>query len=166
MFCACLTGGLALAFSAVGLGTARAQGDPPAQAAAPAAPTAAPAAAPSSTTEDVKIELNKLETIDKGCRAYMVVNNTGDTGFQSFKLDLVLFQGDGVIGRRFSLDLAPVRPKKRAVKLFEIDNMACDKIGQFLINDVIECKADQGGGDSNCLQRLTTSSLTNVQLSK
>jgi hypothetical protein len=113
----------------------------------------------------VTLELNKLEPIDKGCRAYMVVTNKEDASYEAFKLDLVLFQSDGVIGRRFSLDLAPVRPLKKAVKLFEIDGMACDKIGQFLINDVIDCKTETGGAQ-NCLQRLSTSSLTNVQLSK
>lgn len=124
-----------------------------------------PAANAAEPAADVSIELNKLESIDKGCRAYMVVNNKSDASYQSFKLDLVLFQTDGVIGRRFSLDLAPVRPQKKAVKLFEIEGMGCDKIGQFLINDVIDCKTEQGAAQ-NCLQRLSTSTLTNVQLSK
>ena len=95
----------------------------------------------------------------------MVVNNPTDMTYQAFKLDLVLFQTDGVIGRRFALDLAPVKSQKKTVKLFELDGIACDKIGSFLINDVVDCKADAGPAD-NCLQRLTTSSLTNVQLSK
>lgn len=125
-----------------------------------------PAAAGAATGQPtVTLELNKLEPIDKGCRAYIVVTNKEDANYQAFKLDLVLFQSDGVIGRRFSLDLAPVRPRKKAVKLFEIEGTACDKIGQFLINDVIDCKTDTGGAQ-NCLQRLSTSSLTNVQLSK
>jgi hypothetical protein len=111
------------------------------------------------------IELNKLEPADKGCRAYMVVNNATDTNYQSFKIDLVLFQTDGVIGRRFSIELAPLRPKKKSVKLFEIDGLVCDKIGSLLINDVMECKAD-AGPVPNCLESLKTSTLTNVQLSK
>ena len=112
------------------------------------------------------LELNKLEATDKGCRAYMVVNNTTDTVFQSYKLDLVLFQTDGVIGRRFALDLAPVKAQKKSVKLFELDGVACDKIGSFLINDVMDCKAETGVAE-NCMQKLTTSTLvTNVQFSK
>ena len=95
----------------------------------------------------------------------MVVNNPTDTAYQSFKIDLVLFQTDGVIGRRFSIDLAPLRAQKKSVKLFEIDAIACDKIGSLLINDVMECKADTGPVD-NCLQHLQTSTLTKVQLSK
>jgi hypothetical protein len=122
-----------------------------------------PAAAPASS--GTSLELNKLESTDKGCRAYMVVNNPTDTVYQSFKLDLVLFQTDGVIGRRFALDLAPVKAQKKSVKLFELDGIACDKIGSFLINDVMDCKSETGPAE-NCLQKMTTSSLTNVQLSK
>jgi len=120
---------------------------------------------PVSTAPATHIELNKLEASDKGCRAYMVVNNPGETAYQSFKIDLVLFQSDGVIGKRFSIDLAPLKPKKKSVKLFEIDGIQCDKIGSLLINDVMECKAE-AGPLSGCLDSLKTSTLTNVQLSK
>lgn len=124
-------------------------------------------AAPGDTATPSKtsIELNKLEPADKGCRAYLVVNNPTETTYQSYKIDLVLFQTDGVIGRRFSIDLAPLRSHKKTVKLFEIDGIACDKIGSLLINDVMECKSTTGPVDE-CLQNLTTSTLTNVQLSK
>lgn len=113
----------------------------------------------------VALELNKLESTDKGCRAYMVVNNPSDTAYQSYKLDLVLFQADGVIGRRVALDLAPVKAQKKTVKLFDLEGLACDKIGSVLINDVMDCKSESGASD-NCLQRLSTSSLSTVKLSK
>ena len=113
----------------------------------------------------VNIELNKLEPVEKGCRAYLVVNNTSDTSYQSYKVDLVLFQADGVIGKRFSLELAPLHTKKKSVKLFDIDAISCDKIGSLLINDVLECKA-QSGQAENGLQNLTTSTRTQVELSK
>jgi hypothetical protein len=118
-----------------------------------------------AAASSLDIQLNKLESADKGCRAYIVINNTSDTEYQSLKLDLVLFQTDGVIGRRFSIDLAPLKPQKRSVKLFDIDGIACDKIGSFLINDVMECKSATGPVDS-CLRNVKTSSLTKVQLSK
>ena len=90
----------------------------------------------------VSLELNKLEPHEKSCRAYLVVNNHTDAAFQSVKLDLVMFQSDGVIGRRFALELAPLRPKKRTVKLFDLDGVACERVGSFLLNDVIECQTD------------------------
>jgi hypothetical protein len=113
----------------------------------------------------VSVELNKLEAQGSGCRAYVVVQNDDTTSYQSFKLDLVLFQQDGVIGRRFAMDLAPLKPQKRTVKLFDLDNIACDKIGSFLINDIVECKTDAGPVE-NCLAGVTVKSLTNVQLTK
>ena len=111
------------------------------------------------------LELNKLETTEKGCRAYVVVNNPTDVNYPAYKLDVILFQADGVIGKRFALDLSPLKPQKKSVKLFDLDNLACDKIGSFLINDVLECKTDQGPA-TDCLQHLTTSTLTKVQFSK
>ena len=111
------------------------------------------------------VELNKLEPQGAGCRAYVVVQNDDETAYQTFKLDLVLFQQDGVIGRRFAMDLGPLKAKKRTVKLFDLDNISCDKIGSFLINDVVECKSDTGPVE-NCLAGMTVKSLTSVQLSK
>jgi hypothetical protein len=110
------------------------------------------------------IELNKLEPQGQGCRAYFVVNNKA-TAYQELKLDLVLFRPDGVIGRRFAVDLGPLKADKRSVKLFDIDGTACDQIGSFLINDVMECKAESGPV-ADCLKDVSVSSLTNVQLNK
>ncbi len=124
--------------------------------------TAQAADAPASGTS---LELNKLETTDKGCRAYVVVNNTTDVSYPAYKLDIILFQSDGVIGKRFALDLSPFKSQKKSVKLFDLEGVACDKIGSFLINEVMECKTDDGPA-TDCLQRLTTSTLTKVQLSK
>jgi hypothetical protein len=130
-------------------------------AAGEAAPTTAPAEAATAT---VSIELNKLETTEKGCRAALVLNNQSSEAYQTLKLELVLFEG-GVFTRRLAVDLAPVRAQKRSVKLFELDGITCDKITELLINDVMDCKTDAGAVDS-CLQRLTVSSLANAKLSK
>jgi hypothetical protein len=113
----------------------------------------------------ITLELNKLEPSDKGCRAYVVVSNPTTQTFDAFKLDLVMFQKDGVIGRRFALDLAPLRPSKRSVKLFELDGTKCDDIGSFLVNDVMECRSD-GSTVNDCLTRMKVNSLTKVEISK
>lgn len=111
------------------------------------------------------VELNKLEAQGAGCRAYVVVQNDDDTSYKTFKLDLVLFQSDGIIGRRFAMDLGPFKAKKRTVKLFDLDNIPCDKIGSFLINDVVEC-ASEAGPAENCLAGVTVKSLAKAQLQK
>ena len=110
------------------------------------------------------IELNKLEPQKESCRAYVVVTNNSSTAYQALKLDLVLFQPDGVIGRRFALDLGPLKAQKRSVKLFDIDT-PCDQVGSFLINDVLECNGESGS-IPNCLADMTATSLTKAQWSK
>lgn len=157
--------GISLVVLATGLGLAPAFAQETAPAAASPPATAPAQAAAPAATEGLSLELNKLEPNNSGCRAYIVVNNPTQTTYDAFKLDLVLFQADGIIGKRFALDLAPLKAQKKSVKLFEIDQMACDKIGSFLINDVLECKTDSGNA-TGCLQGLKTSSLSNVQLSK
>ena len=113
----------------------------------------------------ITIELNKLEPHDSDCRAYFVIDNKSDRSYDALKLDLVLFRPDGVIDQRFAVELAPIKPKKRTVKLFDIDGTACDQVGSFLINDVMECKGSVGDL-SDCLQELSVSSRTDIQISK
>jgi hypothetical protein len=115
--------------------------------------------------DGISLELNKLEKSEKGCRAYVVVTNPTDKTFNAYKLDLVMFQTDGIIGRRFAVDLAPLRPSKRTVKLFELDGTQCSDIGSFLINDVMECTAE-GGTTGDCLASMQVKSLTKVEISK
>ncbi len=113
----------------------------------------------------VSVELNKLEAQGKTCRAYIVIQNKGATNYQELKLDIVLFRPDGVIGKRFAVDLAPLKADKRTVKLFDIEDTACEDVGSFLINDVMECKSDTGAL-TDCLKDLNVSSRTNVELTK
>lgn len=113
----------------------------------------------------ISIELNKLEPKDKSCRAYIVVENTNSNSYAVFKLDLVLFQPDGVIGRRVAIDLAPLKPNKKTVKLFDLDGTPCDTIGSFLVNDVVECKSESAPIE-DCLSGVKVKSLTQVQLTK
>jgi hypothetical protein len=123
------------------------------------------AAMAQDTTPSVSVELNKLEPAGKGCRAYLVIENTSESVFASFKLDLIMFGTDGVIARRNALELGPLRAKKKAVKTFDLDQPPCEGIGSVLINDVIECSVD-GAVVTDCLDRLTATSRTEAQLSK
>jgi hypothetical protein len=113
----------------------------------------------------VGLELNKLEQTDKGCRTSLVVNNTGEHTYQSYKTDLFLFQPDGVIGKRVTVDLAPIKPQKKTVKIFDIDGFNCDKIGSVLVNEIMDCRTE-AGAQTDCMEHLTTTSLANVKISK
>lgn len=114
----------------------------------------------------LNIQLNKLETVDKNCRAYFVVNNTGEVAYKVLKLDLVLFQPNGVIGGRFAVDLGPLRAKKKSVRLFDLEDVTCDKTGSLLLNDVMECAADGDGKSAACLDEISLSSKAEAMLTQ
>ena len=121
--------------------------------------------AASAEEGSIAIELNKLEAHENDCRAYFVIDNKDDTTYEAFKLDLVLFRPDGVIGQRFAVELAPLKAKKRTVKLFDVADTSCDEVGSFLINDVMECKTNTGDV-TDCLQAISASSRTDNELTK
>jgi len=106
-----------------------------------AAPAAAQGAAP-----PVEIELNKLEAREGGCQAYLVARNPGGLAHESLRLDIVLFDRDGVIARRLAVEAGPLPAQKTMVKAFVAEGVACGAIGSALLNDVLSC-----GGDAPCL---------------
>ena len=113
----------------------------------------------------IGVELNRLEDQAGSCRAYVVVRNPGTADFSGFALDLVVFDRGGTIMRRLAIDVAPVRPAKTSVKVFDIPETACSAIGSILVNDVIHCR-DASGDVTGCIDRLSTSSKLAVSLMK
>ncbi len=127
---------------------------------------AAPAAQASQGAPKIEIELNKLEASEKGCQLAFVVNNSGADEFTSIKLDLVVFQPDGVIGSQLPLDLTGIRGSARTVKKFVFKGPACDRYGSVMINGVMDCKTATGPVE-RCLEGITVKSLVpNVALTK
>jgi hypothetical protein len=115
--------------------------------------------------KSIGLELNKLEEQGGNCRAYLVIANPGSAGFSGFTLDLVLFDRGGTIMRRLAVDIAPVRPDKTMVKVFDIPGTACGAIGSILVNDVLHCR-DANADVVGCVDRVRTSSKLPVTLSK
>src|SRR3546814_6586969 len=72
---------------------------------------AGPSRAQAPGGEIVSIELNKLEPQGEACRAYLVVKNSGEQGFDSLKLDLVMFDRTGVVAKRLAVQAAPLDRK-------------------------------------------------------
>lgn len=111
------------------------------------------------------VELNKLEPQDDACRVYFVMQNGAGSAFDALKLDLVVFDTDGVIARRVAVEGAPLAVDKTAVKLFDLRDLACDKIGRILLNDVLACR-DAGGDRNDCTALIKTSSRADVPFDK
>ena len=78
---------------------------------------------------------------------------------------LCCFDSSGTIARRLAIELAPMRPAKTIVKVFDIPQTACSGIGSILVNDVMHCR-DASGDLADCVDRISTSSKLPVALSK
>ena len=115
---------------------------------------AAPAAF--AQTGSIALELNKLEPVDDGCRAFFVVRNGSDTAFESLDLDVVTFRPDGVVGARFQVELAPLAADKTVVKPFDFAGVDCAAIDRVLLNGIVACAPREAAA---CLAMIEPSSL-------
>jgi hypothetical protein len=111
------------------------------------------------------VELNKLEPLSSACRAYLVLSNKTGMAFTDLKLDLVIFDNEGIVARRIAVQGAPVTVGKTTLKVFDIDGVNCDGIGRFLLNGVMTCAAAAGATD-DCVSLIDTSSRAKAPLIK
>lgn len=115
--------------------------------------------------EPISLELNRLDESGANCRASFVIANPAAAAYSSFKLDLVVFDKGGTIIRRLAADVAPLRPDKTSVKIFDIPETRCATIGSILVNDVLDCR-DGDKAVADCVGHLTVTSKTPVKLLK
>ena len=85
-----------------------------------------------------------------------MLRNPRADGLATLTLDLVMFDTDGIIARRLAIEAAPLPAHKTSIKVFDIENLACSRIGLVLLNDVVAC-ADAGGPRTDCLALVETS---------
>jgi len=121
-------------------------------------------AAPPAWAEDgLAIELNKVENLDGGCMASLVFQNNLGATLDRFSLDLFLFDANGVIIRRVTIDMAPLPNGKTRVAQFHLHPGPCAEVGRVLVNDFPQCRAETGAS-VDCLAGLTVSSRSAIDL--
>ena len=127
----------------------------------------APAGAPraGAAADGLVLELNKVEETEGGCQTFFLIDNRSGHVFDGFRLDLVLFDREGVIAGRLGVDLAPVRRDKRTVSTYVLPGTPCDEIGSILVNDIPVCEA-RGGGAVDCVDMLEVSGRDSIPLEK
>jgi hypothetical protein len=104
--------------------------------------------------EPITVELNAAEPVQNKCRVAFVIANKSAAAVESLKLDLAIFNRDGIVQRRIVTEMGPLRRAKTIVKTFEFEN-ECGQIGSILVNDVTVCTP---GDAASCLDRLTPTS--------
>jgi len=129
----------------------------------------------------IPVELNRLESLPaaggspggaessgSGCRVYIVVTNPDPEPVSQLRLDVMMFNTDGIVSRRVDLELGPLPAHKTAVRLFDIQGQPCDDISRLLVNDVL-CSAGPSTDPNQhqaCLDRLQLSSRAKAELTK
>lgn len=111
------------------------------------------------------VELNKAEDVDGGCVASFVFQNNLGATLDRFNLDLFLFDPQGVIVRRVTIDLAPLLDGKTRVAQFHLHAGACAEVSRVLVNDIPQCRAETGES-VDCLAGLAVSSRAAISLTK
>lgn len=111
------------------------------------------------------VELNKLENVEGGCQTFFLFrNDTGQT-FEGFEMSLAILTADGVIDRLLTIDAAPIPSNRTTLKLFEIPEMQCNRIGEILLHDIGSCRP-QNGEEMDCFSILNLTSRANAPLVK
>lgn len=115
--------------------------------------------------DGISIELNKAEMSGDQCNMYFMLQNKTGRQLENYKLDLVLFDPDGVIAKQLAVETAPLAPGKTVVKAFPVKEMACDGISRLLLNNVTLCVDDQGAREG-CTAETDVSTRTGIEFIK
>lgn len=109
----------------------------------------------SASAEDMaRLELNAAETAENRCRLTFLIENKTSKAIDSLKLDLALFNPEGVIQRRMIAEMGPVRGSRTNVRTFSTDG-DCGLLGSILVNDVTACTPGEAAA---CMDGLALSS--------
>jgi hypothetical protein len=111
------------------------------------------------------IELNKLEDTEQGCRSLFLFDNATGHELDRFRVDLILFDQEGVYAKQLLLDLAPLYQDKKVLTSFLLGEQPCASIGSILVNDLPWCN-DGSGAKLDCVPLLKVESRTDVPLEK
>jgi hypothetical protein len=101
-----------------------------------------------------RLELNAAENSNNRCLLTFLIENKTNKAIDSLKLDLALFNAEGIIQRRMITEMGPVRGMRTNVRTFPAEG-DCGQIGAILVNDVAACSA---GDPGECMDGLTLSS--------
>ena len=111
------------------------------------------------------VELNKFEPLEGACRTFFLFRNATAHDFESFEMSLAVLDRDGVIDQLLTVQAAPLPAERTTLKLFEIPDLQCDRIGEVIVHEIPQC-AVAGGAAVDCYEVLSLVSLTDASLVK
>ena len=114
---------------------------------------------------DVLLELNGLADADAGgCAVTFLTTNRLPQGLQRAIWQVAIFNTDGVVTALPALDFGALVAGKTRVKTFVIPGTTCTSLGRIVVNDVVDCTAEDGSDLRNlCLSNLATQNRSNIE---
>jgi len=110
----------------------------------------------------LSIELNAQASTDAGCLLTFMVNNSYPQEIESAVFETVLFNKDSQVDRLTLFDFGNLPADRPRVRQFQVDGLACDDLGQVLINGASICKV--GGEDSQLCSALDLNTRIGTEL--
>jgi hypothetical protein len=110
----------------------------------------------------IVLQLNKLEIGENACNTYVVVDNQTPHALKELKIDIYLFDKQGIVLQGVALQFTEVRAAGEMVVPFELAAVTCDEIGRVLLNKVLVCTDGSGASIDGCAGLLVASSLTGI----
>lgn len=94
----------------------------------------------------LSVELNAQASTEAGCILTFMVSNGHAQEIDSAAFETVLFDKAGQVDRLTLFDFGNLPAGRPRVRQFQVDGLACDALGQVLINGPSTCKV--AGTDS------------------
>ena len=111
----------------------------------------------------ISIELNTVKSTDAGCTLTFLVMNGHASEIAKAVYETVLFDSEGQVDRLTLFDFGTLPVDRPRVRQFSVPGIACDGLGQVLINGAHTCDAPDLA-DTACETGLILNTRTGVEV--
>lgn len=118
-------------------------------------------AQPSSPAPSLHLELNALQSSERGCRFTFVAANRLEGEVTRAAFEIALFNKEGMISRMTVVDFRDLPQGKTKVRQFDFPGVDCSDVGRVLVNDATECTGEGIAPDA-CIRGLQAETLSDV----
>ena len=126
-------------------------------------PIAASAEENEQTSSGLHLELNTVNDTGAACRLTFVANNRTGSDIEEAVFETVIFDRSGNVLSLSLFDFRELPSERPRVRQFDVPGMACEALGQALINGANTCTVD-GTQSAVCNDTLSLSSRISVEL--
>jgi hypothetical protein len=118
---------------------------------------------PADQVSSIDVEMNSTAQLDGACQLTFMLRNGLETDISSLVFETVLLTTAGAVDRLTLFDMRDLPSGSPRVRQFNVPELACNELGQVLINGVSDCSGD-GIDGAMCSQALTYTSRIDVEI--